>query len=327
MATIQDVARKAGVSVATVSRVLNNQNVVAKETTIKVEKAIKELNYEPSVLGRNLRTSESRLLLVLIPSIANPFYTEIIKGIEDTAIEKDYNILLCETGSNPKREAIYINLVRNRLADGVISMDPAVDKVRLTELANKYPVVQCSEYDKAGTISYVTIDSELAAYQAVRYLIQIGHKRIGLINSDNKYLYARERYEGYIKALNEFEIPINTDWIYNVESVKFQDGQQAMRSLLDQPDRPTAIFADSDVLAIGALKEINSSGLNVPKDIALVGFDNIDFSNMTYPTLTTISQPMYEMGSASANMIIQKISGKKVGNIILNHEFVIREST
>ena len=138
---------------------------------------------------------------MLIPSIANPFYTEIIKGIEDTAIEKDYNILLCETGSNPKREAIYINLVRNRLADGVISMDPAVDKVRLTELANKYPVVQCSEYDKAGTISYVTIDSELAAYQAVRYLIQIGHKRIGLINSDNKYLYARDRYEGYIKAL------------------------------------------------------------------------------------------------------------------------------
>ncbi len=327
MATIQDVARKAGVSVATVSRVLNNQNVVAKETAIKVEKAINELNYEPSVLGRNLRTSESRLILVLIPSIANPFYTEIIKGLEDTAIEQDYNILLCETGSNPKRESIYINLVRNRLADGVISMDPAVDKVRLTELAKKYPVVQCSEYDKFGTISYVTIDSELAAYQAVRYLIQIGHKRIGLINSDNKYLYARDRYEGYIKALNEFDIPINTDWIYNVESVRFQDGQQAMRRLLNHPDRPTAIFADSDVLAIGALKEINSNGLNVPKDIALVGFDNIDFSNMTYPTLTTISQPMYKMGIASANMIIQKIRGKKVGNVILDHELVIREST
>jgi len=327
VATIQDVALKAGVSVATVSRVLNNQNVVAKETAIKVEKAIKELNYEPSVLGRNLRTSESRLILVLIPSIANPFYTEIIKGIEDTAIEQDYNILLCETGSNPKREAIYINLVRNRLADGIISMDPAVDKVRLTELANKYPVVQCSEYDKVGTISYVTIDSELAAYQAVRYLIQIGHKRIGLINSDNKYLYARDRYEGYIKALNEFDLPINTDWIYHVGSVRFQDGQQAMRDLLNHPDRPTAIFADSDVLAIGALKEINSNGLNVPRDIALVGFDNIDFSNMTYPTLTTISQPMYKMGSASANMIIHKIKGKKVGNIILDHELVIREST
>jgi len=327
MATIQDVARKAGVSVATVSRVLNNQNVVAKETTIKVEKAINELNYEPSVLGRNLRTSESRIILVLIPSIANPFYTEIIKGIEDTAIEQGYNILLCETGSNPKREAIYINLVRNRLADGVISMDPAVDKVRLTELAKKYPVVQCSEYDKVGTISYVTIDSELAAYQAVRYLIQIGHKKIGLINSDNKYLYARDRYEGYIKALNEFDLPINTDWIYNVESVRFQDGQQAMRGLLNKPDRPTAIFADSDILAIGALKEINSNGLNVPNDIALVGFDNIDFSNMTYPTLTTISQPMYKMGSASANMIIHKIRGEKVANIILDHELVIREST
>ena len=152
MATIQDVARKAGVSVATVSRVLNNLNVVAKDTTIKVEKAINELNYEPSVLGRNLRTSESRLILVLIPSIANPFYTEIVKGIEDTAIEQNYNILLCETGSNPTREAIYINLVRNRLADGVISMDPAVDKVRLTELAKSIQL--CSAVNMTNLVLF-----------------------------------------------------------------------------------------------------------------------------------------------------------------------------
>lgn len=327
MATIQDVARKAGVSAATVSRVLNNRDVVSEKTAVKVERAIYELNYEPSVLGRNLRTSESRLLLVLIPSIANPFYTEIIKGIEDTAIEQGYNILLCETGSNPKRGSIYINLVRNRLADGIISMDPAVDKVRLTELAKNYPIVQCSEYDKAGMVSYVSIDSALAAYQAVKYLIQIGHKKIGFLNSDNKYLYARDRYEGYVKALKEFDIPINKNWIYNVESVGFEEGQHAMRVLLGNSDRPTAVFADSDILAIGALKEINISGLHVPKDIALVGFDNIDYSKMSHPTLTTISQPMYRMGNESATMLIDKIKGKSVENIILNHELLIREST
>ena len=327
MATIQDVARKAGVSTATVSRVLNNRNVVSENTAVKVEQAIHELNYEPSVLGRNLRTSESRLLLVLIPSIANSFYTEIIRGIEDTAIKQGYNILLCETGANPERESIYMNLVRNRLADGIISMDPAVDKVRLTELAKSHPIVQCSEYDENGAISYVTIDSELAAYQAVKYLLQIGHQKIGFLNSDNKYLYARNRYEGYAKALKEFNIPLNPKWIYNVESIGFEQGQQAMRSLLSQSDRPTAVFADADILAIGALKEINTYGLHVPNDIALVGFDNIEFSKMTQPTLTTISQPMYRMGNESARMLINKIKGKSVESIILNHELLIREST
>ena len=327
MATIQDVARQAGVSAATVSRVLNNREVVSEKTAVKVEQAIHELNYEPSVLGRNLRTSESRLLLVLIPSIANPFYTEIIRGIEDTAIGQGYNILLCETGSNPQRESIYINLVRNRLADGIISMDPAVDKVRLTELAKNYPIIQCSEYDKTGKVSYVTIDSELAAYQAVKYLIQIGHQKIGFINSDNKYLYARDRYEGYVRALKEFDIPVNPEWICNVESVGFEEGQQAMRKLLSNVDRPTAIFADSDMSAIGALKEINANGLQVPSDIALVGFDNIDYSKMSHPTLTTISQPRYRMGSESAKMLISKIRGENVANVILNHELLIREST
>lgn len=327
MATIQDVARKAGVSSATVSRVLNDRNVVTEKTAVKVEQAIKELNYEPSLLGRNLRTSKSSLLLVLIPSIANPFYADIIKGIEDTAVEKGYNILLCETGSNPEREEIYFNLVRNRLADGVISMDPAVNKARLNELAEKYPIVQCSEYDRSGKISYVTIDSKAAAYQAIKYLIRIGHKKIALINSDKKYLYARDRYKGYISALKEYDLPINKNWIYNVENVSFDDGQQAMRSLLENHDRPTAVFAVSDILAIGALKEMNVKGLQVPKDIALVGFDNVNFSNMLNPTLTTISQPMYQLGSVSTSMLIKKLKGKKVENVVLDHELIIREST
>lgn len=327
MSTIQDVARLAGVSSATVSRVLNDRNVVTEKTAVKVEQAIKELNYKPSLLARNFRTSKSRLLLVLIPSIANPFYADIIKGIEDTAIKKGYNILLCETGSNPEREEIYFNLVRNRLADGVISMDPAVNKVRLNELAEKYPIVQCSEYDRSGPISYVTIDSQLAAYQAVKYLIQIGHKKIALINSDKKYLYARDRYKGYVCALSEHHLPINKDWVFNVENVSFEDGQQAMRRLLKNEDRPTAVFTVSDVLAIGALKEINLKGLQVPEDIALVGFDNISFSNMLNPALTTISQPMYRLGSVSTSMLINKINGIEVENAILSHELIVRAST
>src|SRR5690606_28987723 len=143
---IQQVAKQAGVSVATVSRVMNGQNTVSSKTRIKVEEAIKSLNYEPSILGRNLRNSESRIFLILIPSISNPFYLEIIKGIEHIALSQNYNILLCETDSNPEKENIYFDLVRKKMADGIISMDPAVNIETLKVLAEKYSIIQCSEY-------------------------------------------------------------------------------------------------------------------------------------------------------------------------------------
>lgn len=327
MVTIQEVAQAAKVSVATVSRYLNNPDIVAKATGQRVDKAIQDLNYEPSMLGRNLRKSESRLLIVLLPTISNPFYIEVINGIEDTAIEHGYNILLCQTDSNPKREAIYFNLIKNRLADGIISMDPTVNRQKLIEIAQSYPLVQCSEYDEEGIITYVTINNEQAAYHAVKHLIKIGHKKIALINSDEKFLYARERRQGYEKALKESGIKINPDWIYTTDYLEFDNGRQGMKSLLSKSETPTAVFAVSDILAIGALKEINLKGLEVPKDIALIGFDKISFSNMTYPTLTTISQPMYQMGSMSVNMLINKINGKKTESVILDHELVIREST
>ncbi|RDW21480.1 LacI family transcriptional regulator [Oceanobacillus arenosus] len=327
MANILEVAKMAGVSVATVSRVINNRKNVSEKTRNKVEQAIRELHFEPNVLARNLRNSESRLLLVLIPSISNPFYTEIINGIEDTAIEQGYNILLCETDSNPEREAIYFNLIRNRLADGIIIMDPTINRENLIELARMHPVVQCSEFDEAGNISYVTIDNELAAYQAVKHLIKLGQRKIALINSDERFLYARERRRGYEKALMEAGLPIETSWIYHTGKLGFEYGQQAMRSLLNVKNLPTAIFAVSDILAIGAMKEILSRGLRIPDDIAIIGFDKISFSNMTFPTLTTVAQPMYAMGSISAKMIINKIKGKKVESIILDHELIIRNST
>ncbi|MEH7383637.1 LacI family DNA-binding transcriptional regulator [Bacillus sp. JJ1533] len=327
MANIQQVAQKAGVSVATVSRVLNNATSVSPKTRLKVESAIKDLNYEPSMLGRNLRNSESRQLLVILPSISNPFYTEIINGIQNTAIADNYNILLCETDSNPTRENIYFNIVKNKLADGVISMDPTVNIHKLNELAENYSVILCSEYDEGGSIPYVSIDNELAAYQAVKHLIKLGHDKISLINSDETFLYARLRRNGYERALREFNIPIREEWIYHTRELEFQNGVQAMRILFQSEEKPTAVFAVSDTLAIGALKAINGCGLHVPDDVAIVGFDNISFANMTNPTLTTISQPMYKMGCIAAEMLINSIKGEKIENVILDHELIIREST
>ncbi len=327
MANIQQVAELAGVSVATVSRVLNNHSTVATKTKLKVEEAINKLNYEPSMLGRNLRNSESRLLLVLIPEISNPFYFEIIKGIETTALGQGYNVLLCETDSNPERRNIYFDLVRKKMADGIISMDPAIKLKKLVQLAERHSIIQCSEYAIDSGISYVTIDSEKAAYRAVKHLLTIGHKHIAFINSDKKYLYARQREAGYKKALEEHGIPLNKTYIRYTQQLSFESGQRAMRSLLSEKDRPTAVFSVSDLLAIGALKEIHAQGLQVPNDIAVVGFDNIDFANMTHPTLTTVEQPMYKMGTIAAQMLIDKIKGEEVESVVLDHELVIREST
>lgn len=327
MANIQQVAKQAGVSVATVSRVLNGKDKVTAKTKQKVEEAIQYLNYEPSMLGRNLRNSESRIVLILIPSISNPFYFEIIKGIENMALSQNYSILLCETDSKPEKEEIYFDLVRKKMADGIISMDPAVNVETLKELAENHAIIQCSEYGGGIGIPYVTIDSEEASYRAVKHLIQIGHRKIALMNSDEKFLYARERRMGYERALQEHGIPLRGEHIFYTQELGFEEGQQAMKKILQLQNRPTAVFAVSDLLAIGALKEINAAGLRVPEDMAVVGFDKIDFSNMTNPALTTVAQPMYKMGTIAARMLIEKIQGKNVDSVVLGHELVIREST
>jgi len=327
MVTIQEVAKSAKVSVATVSRYLNNPAIVAAKTRKRVEQSIRELNYEPSVLGRNLRKSESKLLIVLIPGISNPFYTEIIDGIEDTAIEVGYNILLCQTDSSPDREGAYFNLVKNQLAAGIISMDPTVDRQTINEIASEYPLVQCSEYDENGVISYVSIDNEAAAYEGVKYLIESGHTEIGMINSVEKFLYARERKRGYIKAMKEAGLDVREDWIYTAQNLEFESGRSVMQKVLNKNYLPSAFFSVSDILAIGMMNEAVNQGLGVPEDISFIGFDNIVFSKMSNPRLTTIAQPMYEMGERAARMLIDKIDGIEVESVFLDHEIVVREST
>jgi len=287
MANIHQVAKQAGVSIATVSRVLNNTSKVSEKTRHKVEKAIRELNYAPSMLGRNLRNSESRLLLVLIHTFSNPYYTEIINGIEDYAIENNYNILLCETDDNLQREDIFLHMVRNKLADGIISMNPTVHVDKLKELSESHSIVLCSDY----------------------------------------YEDAKQRRIGFEKALNEFQLPICDEWIHYTDGLSFQDGVEAMRRMLRSKNRPTAVFIISDTLAIGAIKELHAQGIKVPQEMAIIGFDNIAFSSMTTPALTTVSQPKYQMGYRSAKMVIDRIQGLPVENVIMDYELIIREST
>ncbi|SNX54624.1 LacI family DNA-binding transcriptional regulator [Thermoanaerobacterium sp. RBIITD] len=328
MITIKDVAKEAGVSVATISRVLNNSPGVSDETRKMVLSVIKRLNYNPNLLGRNLRRMETKMILVLLPTISNPFYARIVKGIEDVAQKNGYGVMLCNTDSDVKRERMYLELLKNRLSDGVIFMAPEIDEGELNEIGEKFAAVQCCEYKEGANVSHVSIDNFKAAYKAVKHLIGLGHKDIGLISCKNNFLSTKQREEGYKKALIDFGIEFNPQYV-RYGDYSFKSGFRATKSLLADADKITAIFAISDIMAIGAIKAANENGLKIPDDIAIVGFDNISFAPMYNPSLTTISQPKYDIGCTAMELLIKQIKerGDNKENIILEHELIIREST
>lgn len=328
MATIQDVARMAGVSVATVSRVLNSSPSVTPETKESVMEAIKKLNYQPNLLGRNLRRMETKMILVLLPNIANPFYSRVVKGIEDIGNKNGYSVMLCNTDSDKHREKQYLELLRNKLSDGVIFMEPELSVEELAELGRNFPVVQCSEYKENTGIPYVSIDNKAAAYTAVNHVIGLGHRRIGLISCDNDFLSTKQREAGYRKALEDAGIDFDETFV-SYGDYGFKSGLRAAKQLLSLEKRPTAMFVISDIMAIGAMSAIKQGGMKVPEDIAVVGFDNISFSTMCDPQLTTISQPKYDLGCTAMNLLLKKIKGdlKEPTSILLEHEIKIRGST
>lgn len=328
MSTIQDVAKEAGVSVATVSRVLNGSRSVSPKTKELVMGVVRKLDYQPNLLGRNLRRIETRMVLVLLPSIANPFYSRIVKGIEDVAHKNGYNILLCNTDSDINRERMYLELLKNRLSDGAIFLAPELSMEDLSAIAKSYPVVQCCEYKEGAKVSHVSIDNFGAAYKAVKHLVGLGHRKIGMISCSNGFVSTVQREAGYRKALEDSGI------IFDRALVKYGDygfksGLRAAVQFITMSERPTAIFAISDVMAIGALRAIKESGLKTPEDIAVIGFDNISFASMCDPLLTTISQPKYDLGCTAMELLLRHIRKElmEAEDIFLEHELIIREST
>lgn len=328
MSTINDVAKRAGVSVATVSRVINGNSRVSPETAEKVKRAISELNYRPNLLGRALRKTKSERILVILPNIANPFYAEIVKGIEDVASKKGYTIMLCNTDSELEREKKYIKMLKSRLADGAILMASEMTSDELTGLAHEVPIVQCCEYKVGLPITHVSIDNELAAYKAVNHLISLGHRKIAFIGAKNQFLSSALRKEGYMRALSE--AGIEYDPLYCAYGdYSYKSGFRAMKQLLALTPRPTAVFCVSDMMAIGAIRSAMEENLRVPEDLAVCGFDNIYFASMFKPSLTTISQPMYDLGCTAMEILLNIIEGKETETMhyIMEHELIIREST
>ncbi|MBI9050900.1 MAG: LacI family DNA-binding transcriptional regulator [Anaerolineaceae bacterium] len=328
LTNIQQVAKIADVSVATVSRVINNSPKVSPKTREKVEGAIASINYVPNMLGRNLRTSASRSILVMVTNISNLFYMETVRGISEVAYENGYDILLSETHEDLKRQTDCLVKVKNRIVDGAIIIESTINDEFLLMLEQTNPVVQCASYSKDSTIPYVSVDNEKGGQLAAKLLIEKGHTRLAFVGTDDKALYNRKRREGFLGGIEEAGLQADPDLFRNV-ALGFEGGKQIALEFIKLPDPPTAIFFVSDMQAIGAINGLIMAGYTIPQDMAIVGFDNIDMSSMIVPRLTTISQPMRHMGRESARMLIERIRGGNdtvSKNVIFQPEVVLRDT-
>ncbi|MEN4851580.1 LacI family DNA-binding transcriptional regulator [Pantoea agglomerans] len=325
--SIQKIARMAGVSVATVSRVLNNSDSVKPANRQKVLEAIEESNYQPNLLARQLRTARSSMILVLVSDISNPFCAEVVKGIEEQAEKNGYRILLCNSGADIARSRSSLQLLSGKMVDGIITMDAFSKLPELSQLIGRAPWVQCAEHDDNGQISCVGIDDDVAAQSVVHYLAGQGHQRIALINHDLRYRYARLRQQGYAYQLKEQQLAWQA--ISYASELSFSAGKAAMNQLLAGETRPDAVFAVSDTLAAGAMAAIQQAGLRIPQDIAVVGFDGSELADMVSPPLTTLAQPSREIGRRACELVLQKIirPDSPPQCVIMQGELVVRASS
>jgi LacI family repressor for deo operon, udp, cdd, tsx, nupC, and nupG len=328
MPNIKDVAREAGVSVATVSRVLRNEKSVLEPTRDKVLKAIQKLDYHPNAFARNLRNMESKIILVIVPDVANTFFHDILKGIYSIANANGYQVLISDLANNTEEEAQYLNALSQRLVDGVISLSANAARSLLERISEKFPLVVACQYLEDSVVPNVTIDNIDAAKTIVNHLISEGHTRIAHLSSHPEMLLYRDRMNGYIQALAENNLPIDLELVcYDTPDIA--GGQRQTQLLLEMKNRPTAIFAAGDILAIGSLKSLKAAKVGVPEEISVVGFDDIEFSSIIEPALTTIRQPKYLMGEKATEILLKLIKGKKLrqNQELLEYELIIRQSS
>jgi|YelNatPaOPRAMG01_1025707.scaffolds.fasta_scaffold00058_34 LacI family transcriptional regulator len=325
--TSWDVARLAGVSRSTVSFVLNNTPgiKISEETRRRVLEAVKILDYKPNAIARSLAKQKTEAIAFFVLDIANPVFPNMARGIEDVARHNGYTLLLCNTDGKSLRELRYMNLMLERRVDGVIV--GALSNEEVSRLARKknMPLV-ILEHPRLPEHDVVYADNIQGSYEAVKYLIELGHTRIAHITINPESIIVRERIEGYKKALGDAKIPFDE----NLLKIFYDqvNEETAINELFSLPNPPTAIFAFSDFMAIQIMKILIKRGIRIPQDISIVGFDDT-LANLTIPELTTVSQPFYEMGVKAAEVLIERLKNPDlpIQHIKLPTKLVIRDST
>lgn len=326
LASMAAVAETAGVSIATVSRVLNATKPVSNDTRAKVEASMAKLGYRANAVARSLQRGESRLLLVLVPDFANPYFAEIVNGVESVTRSRGFGLVVAGADDGMSRDSPALDSLYNRLADGVISLARFADLKPLLKEMPDLPWVACSECVDDRDVSNVSIDHRQAAIDAVQYLLNRGHRRIALLSANENYLWARQRREGYEFALERAGIPVDSQLIRIARSTDYIDGMDAVGTLLAMETAPTAVFAVADTLAIGAIKAFRRVGRRVPEDIAVLGFDDIPVARVFEPELTTIAQPARELGAVAAELLLERLAGGPARSRTLQHALIVRSS-
>ncbi|WP_341281962.1 LacI family DNA-binding transcriptional regulator [Paenibacillus sp. FSL H8-0537] len=328
---IKDVAKYAGVSVTTVSRVLNGEKYVKDDLKARVQKAIDDLGYSPSHIARSLVRKKTNLIGVIVPDVTSSFYSTILSTIEKTASLNDYNLLVCNIIEDTDKELKYLQVFKEMRVDGIIIMHEKINE-EIRKLLDKLgiPIIFSSVKPTDQPFISVIIDDYSAAYDATRHLIDLGHSRIGFIGGDmNDVTSGQNRYFGYIHALSDFGIE-QIEGHIRFGDYKTRSGYEMMKEILACRSRPTAIFAVSDDMAVGAMNCINDYGLTVPDDISVIGFDGSQLTEQVRPRLSSMEQPILEMGKVTVDTLLDLISGnkaKRIDDVILKHMLVVRDSS
>ena len=331
--SIKEVARLANVSIATVSRCVNSPEKVTEKTRLKVQEAIRKTGYSPNTLAQSFRRGRTNLVMVVLPSIGDPFFTDVMRGIRTAAKAKGYSVLIEETQFNTMTADEIGTMLVSRQTDGIIllaSMSPFGTEILSATSRRRLPIVIGCETvsPELSDLPSVHIDNVVAAKEATNYLIAMGHKRVALIYGQETSLLTRDREYGYRAAMREANLPIEEGWVVEGELTLY-GAIRATRNLLSHEHRPTAIFCANDEMAIGALHAIKSAGLTVPGDISLVGFDDSRYAEVLDPPLSTLGQPAEEIGERVMYRLCREIDDERAGPQepeLVPHKLIVRQS-
>lgn len=330
MANMKDIARSAGVSLGTVSNVLSGSVPVTDHLRKRVMQAVESLGYQPSQLARGLRRVKTNIIGMIIPDITNPFFPAVVRGAEDVAFSNGYRLILCNSDNNHAKEIAHLNELRTYLPAGLIVIPSSFSEMG----------AQAAAYRKAGTGvvcidrlpknwqgDAVTADNESGAYKATQHLIQLGHQRIAVITGPMHLTNAQDRLKGFIRAMREAGLPLAIEAKQETTFDK-PGGYNKTKLLLGLIPRPTAIFACNDLIALGSLLAIRDAGLHCPNEISLIGFDDLDFAELTNPSLSSVSQSGYQLGSSAAQILLDRLRGETgpPRHVVIETSLRIRES-
>ena len=332
--TIKDIAHMANVSHTTVSRALNDKSRIRNETKEKILSIARDLNYRPDFIARSLVMKRTKTLGLVITTISNPFYIELAQGIEATAIGLGYNIILCSTHQDLSVEKQYVDMLRSKGVDGIILTSAHLGDPNIVALAEEsFPIVLVNRRTYHSLVKekvdYVGVNNILGGFLAVEHLIRLGHRQIGVIGGSAESSVALERLEGGKKALQAYNLEQRDDYFWEGDFLK-ESGYRGGKRFLEMAEPPTAIFATNDYMALGTYQAIVERGLRIPEDIALVGFNDIEFTGMKGIELTTIGQKKFEMGALAVKTLVEKIEGGEskpsTKEILLKPELIIRKT-